>query len=235
MDLRRERQKAKRMILPMVLFAIQAAGGAAQDQPPKILEIYRDSMKPGGEAAYRQIEEDAARICFELKCPNPHLAIESLNGAPEVWWLNAFESGAHKEQVDAAYRANKPLMAALGEISKRKASVTGTPVNVFAAYNPGASRDPSWAIAGARYMIVITTSGSRVANGAAFDAPDGTRFILKPVRTRPEADAAAAAAGPRARVFAIRPYWGLPAQEWIDADREFWKVNPSFRPSQVFQ
>jgi len=50
---------------------------ALRIETPRILQIYRDFLEPGAETAYREIEEDAARICSRLKCPNPYLAIES--------------------------------------------------------------------------------------------------------------------------------------------------------------
>jgi hypothetical protein len=37
----------------------------AQERPPQILQIVRESLKKGGEAAYKAIEEDAARICAD--------------------------------------------------------------------------------------------------------------------------------------------------------------------------
>lgn len=57
----------------------------AQERPPQSLQIVRESLKKGGEAAYKKIEQDAARICADLKCPNSHLAVESLTGPKEVW------------------------------------------------------------------------------------------------------------------------------------------------------
>ena len=63
----------------------------AQEHPPMILEIYRDPVKPGSETPFKAIEQDAARRCVELRCPHPHLAIETLAPPIEVWWLNAFK------------------------------------------------------------------------------------------------------------------------------------------------
>lgn len=60
-----------------------------------------------------------------------------------------------------------------------------------------------------------------------FEASDGTRFVLRAVGTRDEADVAAAAVGSEATVFAVRAYWGMPAKEWIAADPEFWKSHPA--------
>jgi hypothetical protein len=43
----------------------------AQERPPAILQIFREPLKPGSEAAYKTVEDDTARLCVELKCPHP--------------------------------------------------------------------------------------------------------------------------------------------------------------------
>lgn len=197
------------------------------EPPARILQIYRDSVKEGGEDAYKAIEEDAARACADLRFPHPHLAIESLTGPKEVWWLNAFESEAERQQVTVDYARNPALVAALEGIAKRKEEVTGTPVNVFAGYRADLSRGVPWNPSGARFVVVTVTNEGQRIEGAFFEAPDGTRFILRPAGTRSEAEVLAKAAGAETTVFAVRPYWGMPAKEWIDADPEFWKSNPT--------
>jgi hypothetical protein len=95
----------------------------ADKRPPRILQIYRDSLTRGSENVFKLVEEDAARICAQLNCANVPLAMESLTG---------------------------PI--------------------------------------------------------SATSEPDTT-------------------------LFAVRPYWGMPAQEWIAADPEFWKLSPMARVS----
>jgi hypothetical protein len=200
-----------------------------QERPPAILQIYRDSVKRGREAAYRTVEEDAARICAELKFPHSHLAIESLRGAKEVWWLNAFASEDEKRQTAADYARNPSLVAALEGITGRKEGLTEAPVNVYASYQPELSRGAPWKVAGARFFVVTIAAGDPRVPGSVFDAPDGTRFVFRPYATRREADYVAPAAGPGTRVFAVRPYWGMPAEAWIAADPAFWKSNAMAR------
>src|ERR1700746_1764510 len=98
---------------------------AGRERPPRSLQICRDFIEPGRDLAFRAIEEDAARICAELSCPNAHLAMESLTGTKEVWWLTPYESDADRARVADGYAGNPPLVAALGRISKRKVGVTG--------------------------------------------------------------------------------------------------------------
>ena len=187
------------------------------------LLIHRDVLKPGVEATYRAIEEEAARICAELKCPNPHLAIESVTPPTEVLWLTAFESEAEKQKIIDDYAANQPLTAALAAIAKRREGLLTTDVDIFTVYRGDLCRGGSWNPAGARFVVVTMTKRDDRFEGSAFEAPDRTHFALRPFKTRGLAEAAAAACGQEARVFAVRPYWGMPAKEWIAADPEFWQ------------
>jgi hypothetical protein len=187
------------------------------------LLIHRDVLKPGVEATYRAIEEDAARICAELKCPNPHLAIESVTPPTEVLWLTAFESEAEKQQIIDAYAANQPLTDALAVISKRREGLLTTDVDIFVAHRADLSRGAPWNPEAARFVVVTMTKRDDRFEGSTFEAPDGTRYALRAFKTRQPAEAAATAIGREARVFAVRSYWGMPAREWIAADPEFWQ------------
>ena len=212
--------------MTLVLSVLQVVALAAEVRSGMILQIYREPLKPGSEEAYRAIEEDTARACASLACPHPHLAMESLTGPKEVWWLNTFESEAQRQQVTDDYKANRPLMAALERNSKRKASVTGTGENIFARYRSELSRGARWSLSGARFLVVTMTRSDRLPDGPVFEAPDGARFVLRAVATRDEATGMAQATGPETTAFAVRPYWGMPAREWIAADPEFWKASP---------
>jgi hypothetical protein len=198
-----------------------------KEPPTNILQIFRETLKPGCATAYKNVEDDTVRICAELKCPHPHIAIESLTGPAEVWWLNAFESNTEKQRVENAYAENRPLMSALEQNSRRKATMTEPPINIYADYRPHLSRGGPWTLRGARLVVVKITRGDLSTEGSVFEAADGLRYIFKPVTTRQQADAEVVKLGHEARLFAVRPYWGFPAQEWIDADPEFWKGNPN--------
>jgi hypothetical protein len=199
----------------------------AQERPPQILLIHRDGLKPGIEATYRAIEEDAARICADLKCPHPHFALESLTGPKEVWWLNALDSETDKQRVIDAYKSNRPLSEALAAITKRREGLLTTDVEFFVGYRPDSSRSGTWKVAGVRFFAVTVTRKDPPKAGAAFQAPDGSWFVFRALKARDEVGAMAASVNPDTTIFAVRPYWGLPAKEWIDADPDFWKANPS--------
>jgi hypothetical protein len=196
----------------------------APERPPQYLLIYRDVLNPGREADFRAIEEDAARICAELNCPNAHLAIESLTGSKEVWWLTPFESDADRQRVIDGYASNTALTAALAAISRRREGVTVPSGDILTTYRADLSGGAPWQLAGARFVVAGMTRDEPRIDASVFEAADATRFVVQPARTREEAEAIADRAG--AVVFAVRPYWGLPKEEWIAADPEFWRVSP---------
>jgi hypothetical protein len=187
-----------------------------------ILQIHRDTLKPGTEATYQAIEDDAARACRGLNGPHPHLAIAGLTGLKEVWWLNEFESNEDMQRVHDAYANNGPLMAALGDVGKRRRDVIASEVDVFVRDRADLSGGAAWRISGARFFVVLVTDHDSTMEGVVFETADGTRYIFNAARTREAADTIAAHGGPRTAIFAVRPHWGMPAQEWIDADPAFW-------------
>ena len=93
---------------------------ASRHRPPRILEIYRDFLKPGSDAAYGKIEEDRAEVCLKLNCPHPYRAMESLAGSKQVWFLNGHGSSPEPKQVAAAYAKNPGLMTVLNQLVERK-------------------------------------------------------------------------------------------------------------------
>jgi hypothetical protein len=199
---------------------------AGHATPPQLLQIHRERLKPGREAAYRAIEADTARICAEIGCPHPYLGIEALTGPTEVWFLNGYDSEADQKQVAEDYAQNTTLLAALAKNSRQKARLTAKPVNDFASYRRDSSRGAPWIIGTGRFLVITVTRSKRRVGGTVFDASDGTRFIVTPAQTRHDADAAAALAGPESTIFAVRPFWSVPAKEWIAADPELWRLGP---------
>src|SRR5438552_5040276 len=200
------------------------------ERPPQMLQIVRESLNEGSEAAYRTIEEDAARICADLNCPNAHLAMESLTGPKEVWWLTPYESESDRQRVANGYASNRTLMAALQDVLRHKQGLVGAPIDVLAHYRDDLSGQAPWKVRGTRFFVVTVTSGDPPVVGAVFEVPDGTRFIFRSARTLHEAESLAAEASSKTTtILAVQPYWGMPANDWIAADPEFWQPNPMAR------
>ena len=192
-------------------------------QPPRLLQIHRETLNAGAEAAYDAIETDTARLCAALGCPHPYLALTTVTGSPEVWFLNGFDSPAEKQQVVEAYAKNAPLMAALQSNSAAKRALTNTPTGVFAIHLPDLTRGVPWALGTGRVLVITVTTSTRHVDGTVFETAEGTRIIVVPADTRRDAHAAAALAGAQSNVLLVRPAWSFPAKEWIAADPAFWQ------------
>lgn len=210
---------------PIILaLALLAPSLRAQGPAPRFMYIYRDSLKRGVDSAYRVIENDGAQICADLRCPNPYLALESLSGPHEAWWLNVFATEADTSRVVNAYATNRALSMALNAVAQRKAPLIGTPVQGYAVHRRDLSGSLAWSVAGARFIVVTLTRDLRPVNGSAWVMADSTLYGFEPVPSRRDADSLARQAN--ARVFAVRPNWSMPAPEWVAADPEFWRSAP---------
>ena len=192
-------------------------------QPPRLLQIHREALNAGAEAAYDAIETDTARLCAALGCPHPYLALTTVTGPPEVWFLNGFDSPAEQQQVVEAYAKNAPLMTALQRNSAAKRALTATPTDVFAKHLSDLTRGVPWALGTGRVLVITVTTSTQHVDGAVFETAEGTRLIVVPADTRRDAHAAAALAGADSNVLLVRRAWSFPAKEWIAADPAFWR------------
>jgi hypothetical protein len=192
---------------------------AALSQPPQILQIVREPIKPGQDDTYRTIEEETARIAAAEGCPHPYLAAESLTGAKEIWWFNGYQSATEQKQVADAYARNARLLSSLQRQSARKSVLTMKPTEVFATYRPDMSGGTPWTIGNGRFLVITKTTRPGKYDGTVFETPDRTYLIVRSTQTR---DAADRLAGPGSNSLAVRPTFSFPAPEWIASDASFW-------------
>ena len=194
----------------------------ARRRPPNILQIYREPLKPGAEAAYDALEQEQARLAASFGCPHPYLGAEVLSGRKEVWWFNGYTSPAEKQQAYDAYANNTALMEALQPNSKAKADLTLAPVEIFAHYRDDLTIGVPWTIGEGRFLVITVPSAGRQIDGTVFEARDGVRFVVQSAQTSRDADAARRLAGPEAVVLAVRPAWSFPDETWVASDPVFW-------------
>jgi|SRR5579871_2366 len=195
----------------------------ARAQAPRILFIAREFWKPGHEAELSRIEAEAARVCIGLGVPHPYLGIESLTGSKEVWYINGFSSAEELAQVTEAYGKKPELLAAMKRFGQQRAEFELQPGSEgTATYRPELSRGAEWKMGQERFLVIAVTKGSPHGNGAVFESEGDVRFVVTAAKTRTEADAKLAAAGPDAKIFAVQPEFSMPAAEWVESDRSFW-------------
>jgi hypothetical protein len=187
-----------------------------------ILQIVREPLKPGREAAYDAIERDQATTSKAFGCPHPYMAAETLTGSKEVWWFNAYESEHDRQRVYDAYATNAPLLEALQKNGAAKANLTLPAIEVFARYRSHGGADEPWTVGHGRFLVIAVTRDDRMIDGTVFEAGDGMRYVVRAARTRADANALRARVGTEAIVLAVRPNWSFPDPSWLAADPLFW-------------
>jgi hypothetical protein len=204
----------------------------AQTQPDPLLVVHRDFIKPGKAAAYHAIELDTARRMRQaapldregaVRFPNAYLAVESLTGAQEVWFLTAWKSREDYERVGQEYsQAPKDLIRALNANAKKRAEVTLAPVTAIATYRGDLGSGQFWKIGRDRYLVIATARPEKHFKGIVYETEDHTLFVIRAAESRSAAEKIAAGISPEARVFEVRPDLSRPAAEWVAADIAFW-------------
>jgi hypothetical protein len=124
-------------IFPSLLLAACFLSGSAQQAqsapPPAILQIYRDPVKPSKMAEYSRIESEAAQACARASTW-PYLAIQSITGPQEVWFISGFDSYVAMERSAEPFARNASLSAELNRLLEAKANLVAEPRAVYAHY-----------------------------------------------------------------------------------------------------
>jgi hypothetical protein len=209
-------------ILVSILGTMTAPAAAAQEPPP-ILQITIERIKPGALGEYGAIEERLAEVCDRLACPNSYLALLSADEPKEVWWLVMYPSQAEVDRVARAYEQNQPLLSAMRELAALKKDITEEPIAYFTSYRTDLSDESPWRI-GSDAITVIAT-GTDLAVGATFEAADGKRFAISSAATTASASVAAEGLGSTARIFEVRPSWSKPDDAWVARNSELWRAR----------
>src|SRR6185369_4632685 len=156
---------------------------AALSQPPQILQIVREPIKPGQDEAYRVIEEETAHLSVVEGCPHPYLAAESLTGAKEIWWFNVYRSAAEQKQVADAYATNNRLLTSLQRQSARKSVLTLNPIELVVTYRPDMSSGTPWTVGHGRFLVITVTTRPGKRDGTVFETPDHTYLVVRSTQT----------------------------------------------------
>jgi hypothetical protein len=201
----------------------------AHAQTPHLIQVTRDVLKPGVEQDYAKIADDAAKLCVSMHCPNPYLALETVDEPREVWIVNGFDSEDEARQILGAYQQNTALLGALKDISGRKQPLLTEPSqsNLASLLVVLSGGPPWWNIADVRYLVATHTRGQPGAMGAVYAADDGSTYEIRPAATLEEAQEKHKSGDPNARIFEVKPNWALPDKTWVAANPALWAHSAS--------
>ncbi len=128
----------------------------ASSGPPKVLQIFVETVKPGKGAAHAKVEAGWPQAFRKAKWTSHYLAMTSITGPSEAWFLAGYDSYAaweadqkHMDQTPALGREVDRLAAQDGEL------LSGTKAMV-ATYREDLSYRPNIKLGEMRYFTVTT-------------------------------------------------------------------------------
>lgn len=119
-------------------FPVFAVAGslAAQDTPPAVLQIFREYVKPGRGGLHVATESAWAGAFARAKIPNTYLAMTTVYGPPEAWFLEGHGSVGEIDDVNKAIDAAPGLNAETDRLSQADAAnISGSRI-ILSRYHP---------------------------------------------------------------------------------------------------
>ena len=153
-------KKMSGILLVLCLWLGTATVAAAQDQsgllhqPPKILTVNREVLKPGkGGAAHERTESAFVRAMTAAKASDYYIALDSLTGVSRTLFLSGASSFAEWEKTQRAEQGNATLSAALDRAVEADGDLLQSYETATYIYNAEQSNEPP-GLAGARYFEI---------------------------------------------------------------------------------
>ena len=135
-----------------------AIAAVAQDmhEPPKVLMIIREQVKPGKNTAHTMNEAAWSAAYKKAKYETPILALSSVTGDSEAWFLIGYESFAAAEKDGENMEKNAALRQINETYGAKEADLLNDSHNIFARYRPDLSYRPGINVAEYKYFSVTT-------------------------------------------------------------------------------
>ena len=161
-----------------VLFSSGSQALAQMAAPsPRVLQIYREEVKPGKNAAHEKVETGWPRAYASAKWPTYYLAITSSTGPNEAWFLSGWDSLAAWEKSSQAEEKNAALQAQLQQLSAQDGELLSGARSVVANFREDLSyRGSEVPFGKMRYFYLSTV---RIRPGHDSDFTDGIKIAKK--------------------------------------------------------
>jgi hypothetical protein len=150
------------LLLPLTLLIAASAPGAMRAQeaavagPPKVLQIFVESVKPGKAAAHERVEAGWPLAFRKAKWPSHYLAMTSMTGPSEVWFLSGYDSYAAWEADQRHVEQTPALGRELDRLSLQDGELLSGTRGIVAVYREDLSYRPNIKLGDMRYFTVNT-------------------------------------------------------------------------------
>ena len=198
-----------------VTSALQAQT-AETTPPPKVMQIFREMVKPGQRAVHEKTEAGWPAAFRKADWPSYSLALTSSSGPNEAWFISGYDSYAAYEKDSQDVEKNAALQAELDRLSAADSEHLSNVSSMFATYRDDLSYRAPVSIPKMRHFV-LTTYRVKPGRGAEFvaarkmvqavheklnmdehwamyqvasGAPAGTYLLFLPIKSMAELDAA---------------------------------------------
>jgi hypothetical protein len=136
--------------------AVQAQTAAAVPPPPKVIQIYREVIKPGHVPSHAKTEAGWPAAFRKANWPSHYIAMTSYSGPSEAWFISGWDSYAAYEADGKAVEKNAVLQAELDRLSQADGEHIANMISMFATYREDLSYRASVNIPEMRYFAITT-------------------------------------------------------------------------------
>jgi len=154
-------------------------------QPPKVLAIFREFVKPGKAGSTHDKSENAFVQAFtRAKWPTHYLAVDSVSGKPRSLFLTPYDSFEAWEKDNQAVQKNAALSAALDRAALADGELLSDADATAATYREDQSLRPAVDMPHMRYFEI---SLFRVRPGHRKDWDDLVKLVIAAYQKIPDA------------------------------------------------
>jgi hypothetical protein len=134
--------------------AAQTPPSKEADDPPNLLVIYREEVRPGKAAAHTTNEQAWAAAFTKGQAPIHWLGMTTIAGPNEAWFLSPYDSYAAFQKVESAMEASAALTVEQDKYSSQETDLLDRTSAIIARYQPALSYQPKVSIPQMRYMQI---------------------------------------------------------------------------------
>ena len=145
------------VLVVLCAFAAQVALAQTVIDAPNMLNIYREEVKPGHRSAYAATAAAWIPVLRKAAFPQHYLALRSISGPNENWYLEGMDNFAALEANDAHVAKNASLAAEMDQLSANDGEHLASTRRVQAIFRPDLSYNAKWDRAKVRAFHILTT------------------------------------------------------------------------------
>ncbi len=148
----------------MAAIALSGASLAIAQQPasadsmpvPKVITITREYVKPGRTGEHAKVESTFARAFAQANVQYRYLAMASITGPDEAWFISGYDSFADMEKADTSIMGNAALMSQFDRMAPADGDLLSGSDRIIASYRQDLSyhSEGSDSLAQMRYFDV---------------------------------------------------------------------------------